>query len=189
MERGIREFLEGLGQRFPGDDLEATPERVARAWAEDLVAGYGIQPDEELSWTPTSPGGGLVLVRDVRFASICVHHLLPFWGVAHIAYLPERRLAGLSKIGRVVEAHGRRLQIQERLAADIVGTLQRILEPRGTLVLLEAEHTCMTLRGARKEGSRMITVASSGVLDTDAARRAEVVGILTARASSAGTAR
>lgn len=178
MERAIRQFLDAIGESFAGDDSERTPARVARAWAEDLVAGYGIDPEAELTWTETEPGASLVLVRDVTFASVCVHHLLPFAGVAHVAYLPDRRLAGLSKLGRVVEAHARRLQMQERLTAEILGTLTRVLEPRGAVVMLDAEHTCMTLRGARKEGSGMVTVAASGVFESDAAWRREVLGLI-----------
>ena len=130
MAEGIRAFLDGIGERFDGDDLERTPERVARAWAEDLIAGYDSAPERELTWSPAPPDTGLVLVRDVGFASVCVHHLLPFVGVANVAYLPGDRLAGLSKIGRVVEAHARRLQIQERLTSSILGTLTDVLEPR-----------------------------------------------------------
>lgn len=181
MESGIREFLEGVGQRFAGDDLEATPARVARAWEEDLLAGYRIDPDGELTWTEVPPGAGLVLVRDVSFASVCVHHLLPFMGVAQVAYLPASRLAGLSKIGRVVEVHARRLQIQERLGALILRTLVKALEPRGALVLLDAEHTCMTLRGARKESSRLTTTAASGIYETDPSARSEVLHLLQRR--------
>lgn len=178
MEGGIREFLEGVAQRFAGDDLEATPARVARAWAEDLLSGYRCDPEQELTWTGVSEGAGLVLVRDVSFASVCVHHLLPFLGAAQVAYLPGSRLAGLSKIGRVVEAHARRLQIQERLNAQILGTIVRALEPRGALVVLDAEHTCMTLRGARKESSRLTTMAASGIYETDPSARREVLQLL-----------
>ncbi|MBZ5639898.1 MAG: GTP cyclohydrolase I [Acidobacteriia bacterium] len=178
MEDGIRRFLEGVGERFPGDDLEATPERVARAWADDLLSGYGEYPERELTWTPAPAGTGLVLVRNVRFASVCVHHLLPFVGVAHVAYLPDARLAGLSKLGRVVEVHARRLQIQERLTSAILATLGRVLEPKGAMVVLDAEHTCMTLRGVKKEGSRLITLAASGIYETDASARGDLLGLL-----------
>jgi GTP cyclohydrolase I len=178
MEQGIRLFVEGIGERFPGDDLDATPERVARAWEDDLVAGYRSDPDAEMSWNPAPEGTGPVLVRDVSFHSICVHHLLPFVGRAHVAYLPDQRLAGLSKIGRVIEAHARRLQIQERLTAEILGTLERTLRPRGVLVLLEAEHTCMTLRGVRKEESRLVTLAASGSFEEDAETRREILDLL-----------
>jgi len=107
-----------------------------------------------------------------------VHHLLPFFGKAHVAYLPEERLAGLSKLGRVVDAHSRRLQTQEHLTRAIVSTFAKVLEPRGVVVVVEAEHTCMTLRGVRKEQSGMITVESAGVYRTDGAARAEVLDLL-----------
>ena len=178
MEQAIRAFLEGVGQRFEGDDQDATPARVARAWSDDLIAGYTVDPDSLLSWTPAPPAAGVVVVRDIRFSSICVHHLLPFSGTAHVAYLPAARLAGLSKIGRVVDAHARRLQIQERLTAEIVGTIQRGLEPRGVLAVLDAEHACMTLRGARKEGSRVVTVSASGIYETDDPARREALDLL-----------
>jgi len=189
METGIRTFLEGIGERFVGDDLDATPERVARAWTEDLVAGYAVDPERELTWAATPAGAGLVLVRDVSFASVCVHHLLPFAGAAHVAYLPGERLAGLSKLGRVVEAHARRLQIQERLTAEILRTLVRVLEPKGALVLLDASHTCMTLRGARKEGSRLVTVAASGIYESDAAARGQVLDLVASRTDARDLAR
>jgi GTP cyclohydrolase I len=177
MEAGIRLFLEGIGERFPGDDLERTPARVADAWAEDLVAGYGSDPQAELTYTEAPERAGLVLVRDIPFTSICVHHLLPSFGRAHVAYLPAQRLAGLSKIARLLEALARRLQIQERLTEQVLDALVRGLQPQGALVLLDAEHTCMTLRGTRKEGSRLVTVASSGVYADPAARR-EVIDLL-----------
>ena len=116
MAEGIRTFLRGLDRGFEGDDQEKTPRRVADAWVDDLVHGYTIDPSEELSWTEAPDGCGPVLVRQIEFSSVCVHHLLPFFGRAHVAYLPGERLAGPSKIGRVVDAHARRLQTQERLS-------------------------------------------------------------------------
>jgi len=184
MREGIRAFLEGLGERFAGDDLDATPDRVARAWAEDLVGGYRGDPVRELTWTPAPEGSGLVLVRDVRFASVCVHHLLPFTGTAQIAYLPGKRLAGLSKLGRVVDLYARRLQMQERLTRQVLDAIEEALEPRGALVLLEAEHTCMTLRGVRKEGARLTTLAASGALETDPWKR-DVLHLIAPRSGAA----
>ncbi len=177
MEAGIRLFLEGLGERFEGDDLAATPRRVARAWADDLASGYEVDPLGELGWTPIDRGRGPVVVRGLSVASICVHHLLPFSGVAHVAYLPDRRQAGLSKIGRIVDAHSRRLQTQERLTAAIVDTLTEGLQPVGVLVQIEAEHTCMSLRGVRKEHSTFVTVAASGIWERDPTTRAEALGL------------
>lgn len=177
MTEGMRLFLEGVGGGFDSDDRERTPERVARAWHEDLVSGYLKDPAAEMTWSPCRDDEGLVLVRQIRFASICVHHLLPFFGTADIAYLPDRRLAGLSKIGRVLDAHSRRLQTQEHLTRGIVDTLQDVLQPRGVLVLLHAEHTCMSLRGVRKEGSRMTTMRGAGVL-AEGPRREETLALL-----------
>lgn len=178
MEAAIRSFVEALGERFEGDDLERTPERVARAWSEDLLAGYAFDPVAELTGTAIDSDTGPVIVRDVRFTSICVHHLLPFFGRAHVAYLPGKTLAGLSKIGRVIDAHARRLQTQERLTARIVETLEAALAPRGVLAVLRAEHTCMTCRGVRKTESRMLTLASSGVFRDDVGARREMLLLL-----------
>lgn len=178
MEAGIRVFLEGVDERFEGDDLEKTPARVARAWVEDLVGGYAIDPQAEISWTPIEPGLGPVVVRNVRFTSVCVHHLLPFFGQAYVGYLPGERLAGLSKIGRVIDAHARRLQTQERLTASVVETLDAGLVPRGVIAVLRAEHTCMTCRGVRKEQGRMVTMGSSGIYDTEPAARREILGLI-----------
>jgi len=178
MEAGIRLFLEGLGERFAGDDLENTPGRVARAWADDLVSGYAVDPVAELTWVEAPAPGGPVLAKDIRFSSVCVHHLLPFAGFAHVAYLPAARLAGLSKLGRVVDAHARRLQIQEHLTGRIAATLEAALAPQAVLVVLDAEHTCMTLRGVRKEGSRLVTYAATGIWANDGAARREILDLL-----------
>ena len=175
MAEGIRLFLDGMGERFRGDDIERTPERVARAWIDDLVSGYAVEPAAELTWTEAPAMAAAVVVRRIHFCSVCVHHLLPFFGVAHVAYLPSERLAGLSKIGRVVDAHARRLQTQEHLTTDVVQTLDDVLRPRGVVVVLDAEHTCMTLRGVRKEQSRLQTLAAAGVYETDLAARREVL--------------
>ncbi len=145
------------------------------------MSGYDVDPLAQLTWTPVESGGGLVMVRRVRFASVCAHHLLPFFGFAHVAYAPARRLAGLSKIGRVIDAHARRLQSQERLTAAIVDTMDAVLEPRGTIALLEAEHTCMTVRGVRKDQGRMVTMSSAGLYREDPAARNEILGLLLGR--------
>jgi GTP cyclohydrolase IA len=178
MEAGIRMFLDGLGQSFPGDDLAATPARVARAWAEDLLSGYAVDPLAVLTHAPADGAQGTVVVRGIRFASMCVHHLLPFFGDAAVAYLPDRRLAGLSKLGRVVEAHARRLQTQERLTSAILGTLVCGLEPRAAIVQLAAQHTCMSIRGVRQDQGRMVTLAAAGAWDRDPQARAEILQLL-----------
>ena len=176
MEAAVRAFLDALGSQIEGgDDIARTPERVAKAWCEDLLSGYAIDPVKEMTWSPVPCGTGPVVVRRVRFTSVCVHHLLPFFGSADVAYLPGEKLAGLSKIGRVVDAHARRLQTQERLTAEVVETLDQALAPRGALAVLQAEHTCMTCRGVRKEQSRMLTMASCGVYQADPAARREIL--------------
>jgi GTP cyclohydrolase I len=187
MTESVRGFLDALDQGFPGDDQERTPERVARAWVEDLVSGYAVEPVKELTWTAAPPRVGPVIVRGVSFASVCVHHLLPFFGEAHVAYLPHERLAGLSKIGRVVDAHARRLQTQEHLASEIAGTIDEALRPRGAIVLLDALHTCMTLRGVRKERSRMVTSVATGIYADDPAARAELIGLMTGPGRAEGS--
>ena len=178
LEQGVRIFLEGLGLDCEREDLARTPERVARAWSDEIVSGYSVDPDAVLTYSPIEPGSGPVLVRGISLASVCLHHLLPFFGVAHIAYLPHRRLAGLSKIGRVIDAHARRLQTQEELTRSVVSTIERTLEPVGAIALLEAEHTCMTLRGVRKETSRMLTIAATGIYDSDPGERAQILQLL-----------
>jgi GTP cyclohydrolase I len=187
MAESVRAFLDALDHGFAGDDQDRTPDRVARAWVEDLVSGYAVEPEKELTWTECPPRVGPVIVRGVSFASVCVHHLLPFFGEAHVAYLPHERLAGLSKIGRVVDAHARRLQTQEHLASEIAGSIEGALRPRGVIVLLEALHTCMTLRGVRKERSRMVTSVATGLYEDDPAARAELIGLMTGPGRAAGS--
>jgi len=187
MAESVRAFLDALGQGFAGDDQDRTPERVARAWVEELVSGYAVEPEEELTWTEAPPRVGPVIVRGVSFASVCAHHLLPFFGDAHVAYLPHERLAGLSKIGRVVDAHARRLQTQEHLTSEIAGSIETALRPRGVIVLLEALHTCMTLRGVRKERSRMVTSVATGLYEDDPAARAELIGLMSGAGRAAGS--
>ena len=180
MARAMRAFLAAIDQRFPGDDLERTPVRVADAWVDDLIAGYDVDPAAEMTWTPAPPGCGPVLVRRISFSSVCVHHLLPFFGRIGVAYLPAERMAGLSKIGRVADALARRMQTQEKLTGEIADTLADTLAPRGVLVLVDAQHTCMTLRGVRKERGRMTTLATRGLYEEDRASRAEILSLLTA---------
>lgn len=181
MEAAVKQFLDAMGSggvAFPGADVERTPARVAQAWCEDLVSGYALDADAQMSWQPVVNDRGIVIVRNITFASVCVHHLLPFAGRAHVAYLPAERQAGLSKVGRVVDAHARRLQTQEHLTASIAETMERTLEPRGVLVLLSAEHSCMTLRGVRKEQAQMVTVEARGCYSEDAVERASLINLL-----------
>jgi GTP cyclohydrolase IA len=178
--RGVREVLLGIGEDPDRDGLVDTPMRVARAYGE-LVAGRRETASEHLArvFAHQSGGDDLVLLRGIDFVSLCEHHLLPFTGVAHIAYLPTGgRVTGLSKLARTVDVFARRLQMQERLTTDIADALVEHLGPRGVAVVVEAEHSCLRLRGARKEDARMLTSAYRGAIEHDRALRSEVLGLM-----------
>ncbi len=169
----VRALLVALGQDVTSEALAATPRRVAAAYAELL------EPREfDLTTFPNEEGyDELVVASDIGFSSLCEHHLLPFFGVAHVAYLPGDRILGLSKLARVVELFAHRLQVQERLTTQVARWLQDALAPRGVGVVLEAEHTCMTIRGVRARGSRTVTSALYGGLRTDPRTRAEFLAL------------
>jgi GTP cyclohydrolase IA len=173
-ERAARQLLRALGADVDEEALAETPRRVADAYAELLTP----QPFR----TTTFPNEGydeLIVALAIPFHSLCMHHLLPFHGVAHVAYLPGERLVGLSKLGRVVEMFARDLQIQERLTTQIAGWLDRELEPKGVGVVLEAEHLCMSLRGVQKQGAKTITSALHGLVRDDARTRHEFLALTT----------
>jgi GTP cyclohydrolase IA len=180
IERGVREILAGLGEDPDREGLTETPSRVARAYAE-LLAGRGSDASEHLARTfvQEQAGDDVVMLRGIRFVSMCEHHLLPFTGVAHVAYLPSGgRVAGLSKLARTVDVFARRLQMQERLTSQVADALVEHLEARGVAVVVESEHSCLRLRGARKEDAMMVTTAFRGALEHDRALRAEVLGMM-----------
>ena len=171
LQRAARDLLRAIGA-----DVEAmreTPRRVADAYAELLTP----QPFRATTFPNEDGYDQLIVARAIPFHSLCMHHLLPFHGVAHIGYLPGERIIGLSKLGRVVELFARDLQIQERLTTQIAGWLQRELEPRGVGVLLEAEHLCMSLRGVQKLGAKTVTLASHGLVRDDARTRQELLAL------------
>src|SRR5262249_22728267 len=143
-------------------DVARTPERVAEAWANELLSGYAQEPAGLVTWEPVEGEQGLVVVQDIDFQSVCVHHLLPFTGKASIAYLPAARQAGLSKLARLVDCLSRRLQLQERLTAQILDAVVRTLAPRGAACLIQAEHQCMSCRGVRRPNARVVTVLAHG---------------------------
>jgi GTP cyclohydrolase I len=178
----VRQFLAATGERDLRRDMRRTPERVAAAWATEILAGYAADPARILTTGFATRDRGMVVVRDIPFVSVCVHHLLPFYGVAHVAYLPGRRIVGLSKIARVVEALSRRLQIQERLTRQIGETLMTALAPAGTACRMEAEHLCMTIRGARARGTRVVTTAWGGAFAGRPTLRAEFLRLTSAAA-------
>ncbi len=160
--RGARLFLAGIGESDLRRDMARTPARVADAWSSEILSGYRADAARILATSFGSRETGMVVVRDIPFVSICVHHLLPFHGTAQVAYLPRGRLVGLSKIARAVDALSRRLQLQERLGRQIVEALERALRPAGVACRMEAEHLCMTIRGARKRGARVVTSTYGG---------------------------
>jgi GTP cyclohydrolase I len=173
-ERAARDLLVALGADLADEGLEDTPRRMSAALAELLT------PEAFTATTFPNDGGydELVVVRDVPFHSLCMHHLLPFQGVAHVAYLPGDRIVGLSKLARVVEHFARDLQVQERMTKQIADWIDDTLQPRGVGVVLEAEHTCMTLRGIRKPGSRTVTSALHGTVREDARTRQEFLDLV-----------
>ncbi|WP_456246166.1 GTP cyclohydrolase I FolE [Longispora urticae] len=175
----VREILIAIGEDPDRDGLRKTPSRVAHAYAE-MFAGLRVDPAQTLSTAFDADHDEMVLVRDIEVASMCEHHLLPFHGVAHVGYIPgtHGRITGLSKLARLVEAYARRPQVQERLTAQIADTLERQLEPRGVIVVVECEHLCMAMRGIRKPGSRTVTSAVRGRFKTDARSRSEAMSLL-----------
>jgi GTP cyclohydrolase I len=175
----VREILIGIGEDPDRDGLRDTPERVARAYAE-MFSGMRQDPESVLATVFDVGHDELVLVKDIEVWSCCEHHLVPFTGVAHIGYIPSRdgRITGLSKLARLVDLYAKRPQVQERLTTQIADAINRFLEPRGVIVVIECEHLCMTMRGVRKPGSKTITSAVRGQL-RDAATRAEAMGLIT----------
>lgn len=177
--RAVKELLAALGEEPGRPGLLDTPRRVAAMYAE-LLAGMAAPADGELDVTFSSDHDEMVMVREIPFASLCEHHLIPFIGFAHVAYIPNEdgRITGLSKLARLVDAHSRRLQLQERLTTEIADSIERILVPRGALVVIEAEHLCMTIRGVKKPGAKTITSAVRGLFRTDVATRAEAMAFV-----------
>jgi len=176
-QAAIEELLRALGEDVSREGLMGTPERVARMYAE-LLSGHDEDPGALLAVGYEETHGELVVVRDICFHSLCEHHLLPFFGTAHLAYLPAGRVAGASKLLRVVEAMSRRLQLQERLTNDIAEALEQGLRPRGVAVVVQAEHLCMSMRGVRKPGAQMRTYATRGLFQNDPLERANVLQVL-----------
>ena len=180
-EAAIRELLIAVGEDPDREGLQDTPKRVANAYGE-LLAGLDQDPDDVLTAVFEVGHDELVLVKDIELWSMCEHHLVPFFGMAHVGYIPTEggRVTGLSKLARLVDVFARRPQVQERLTTQIADALVTHLQPRGVIVVLEAEHLCMAMRGVRKGGAKTITSAVRGQL-RDPATRAEAMGLITAR--------
>lgn len=175
---GVRLMLEGMGEDPDRDGLKMTPERVADFYAE-LTEGMWQDPKIHIVALPGDSHDEMVIVKDISIASVCEHHLAPFVGKCHIAYIPKGgRIVGLSKLARIAEIFSRRLQVQERLTQQIANTLYDNLNPLGVMVVIEAEHTCMTLRGVKKPGSKTITSAVLGGFRRDPRTRAEAMSLI-----------
>jgi len=177
IERAVREILLAIGEDPNRESLCETPARVARMYAE-LFGGLHSDPGRHLKKVFTEQYDEMVLVRDISFNSMCEHHLLPFMGKAHVGYLPRGKVTGLSKLARVVEEISRRPQVQERMTHQIADLINADLEPKGVIVILEAEHTCMTIRGVRKPGSLTVTSAVRGLFKSNPASRAEAMALI-----------
>jgi GTP cyclohydrolase IA len=177
IERAVREILEAIGEDPQREGLRDTPSRVARAYAE-LFEGLRIDPKATLRIGFEVGHDEMVILKDIPFYSICEHHLMPFHGVAAVGYIPDGRVVGLSKLARLVEAYARRPQIQEQLTGQIADTLMEVLEPDGVAVVIEAEHLCMTQRGIKKPGSRMVTSATRGTFRKNEVTRAEFLSLV-----------
>ena len=168
IEQAVRLMLEGIGEDTEREGLKDTPARIARM-CEELCAGSEDDAKTHLSRTFTVDSSEMVIEKDITFYSMCEHHILPFYGKAHIAYIPDGKVVGLSKLARTVEVFARRLQLQEQLTAQIADTLMEYMQPKGAMVMLEAEHMCMTMRGVKKPGSQTVTLAKRGIFETDPA--------------------
>ncbi len=178
IEKGVTLFLEGIGEKIDRVDLRQTPSRVAEM-CEEIFSGIKEMPQDVLEVTLEHKHDEIVLVKDIPLYSVCEHHLLPFMGKAHIAYIPKSdRITGLSKLVRVVDILSRRLQVQERLTTQIADILMQRLKPLGVMVIIEAEHLCMSMRGVKKPGTLTITSAVRGVFKSNAKTRTETLALI-----------
>ena len=182
IEKAVRELLEAIGEDPDRVGLQGTPERVAEMYAE-IFAGLHEDPARVLDVVFDAGHDEMILERDIPFHGMCEHHLVPFVGKAHVAYIPsvDGRITGLSKLARLVELYARRPQLQERLTAQVADTLERALRPRGVLVVVQAEHLCMSMRGVRKPGAVTVTSAVRGLFRDDARTRAEAMAFIRGR--------
>lgn len=161
IQEGVRLILEGIGEDSTREGLVETPKRIARMY-EEIYGGIGADAKEPLSKTFQAKDSEMVVEKDIVFYSTCEHHLLPFYGKAHVAYIPDGKVVGLSKLARTVEIYAKRPQIQEQLTAQIADALMEYLQPKGAMVMIEAEHMCMTMRGIKKPGSKTVTYVTRG---------------------------
>jgi GTP cyclohydrolase I len=182
IEAAVLEILSALGEDPDRDGLLMTPGRVARMY-EELFAGFGENPADHLEVTFAADHDEMVMVRDIPFASLCEHHMVPFVGRAHVAYIPgsDGRITGLSKLARLVDGFAKRLQVQERMTTQIADAIENALDPKGVLVVVEAEHLCMSMRGVKKSGTSTITSAVRGLFRSDTSTRFEAMQFVRGR--------
>lgn len=167
VKAAVQLLLEGIGEDINREGLKDTPDRIARMYTE-ICGGMDEDPKEHLSRVFTSEHDGMVVEKDIVFYSMCEHHMMPFYGKAHVAYIPKGKVVGLSKLARTVDVFAKRLQIQEQMTAQIADAVMEHLAPEGVMVMLEAEHMCMTMRGVKKPGSKTVSVATRGVFENNA---------------------
>lgn len=178
IEKAVREILKAVGENPSRKDLRDTPERVAKMY-EEILGGMNKDPEKELEVFLEQNHDEIVLVKDIPLYSLCEHHLLPFIGKAHVAYIPQgNRVTGLSKLARVVDILSRRLQVQERLTTQIADVIMKKLKPQGCMVVIEAEHLCMSMRGVKKSGTKTITSAVRGVFKKNQKTRMEALDLI-----------
>jgi len=177
IQDAVREIIDAIGENPEREGLRETPRRIADMY-EEIFAGLRMDPYKFLEVTFDEAYSEMVVLKDIPFYSMCEHHFAPFHGVAHVAYIPHGRVVGLSKLARVVEAFARRPQVQERLTAQIVETITEGLQPKGAAVVIQAEHLCLTMRGIKKPGAKMVTSAVRGIFKDNAPTRAEFQSIL-----------
>lgn len=178
IERAIKEILLAIGEDPTREGLTETPRRIAQAY-EFLFSGLSRDPAAAIDASFHEDYAGMVVLKDIQFFSMCEHHLLPFWGMAHVGYIPSGEIVGASKLARVIETLAKRPQLQERLTDDAAATIAKVIKPQGVAVVVEAEHMCIAMRGIQKPGSRMITSAMRGLFLSDPRTRNEFMAIAT----------
>jgi len=177
IEKAVKMILEAVGVDCETCDMKSTPKRVA-AMYEEILRGHAIDPAGQLDVVLEQKHDEIILLRDVPLYSLCEHHLLPFIGRAHVAYIPDKRITGLSKLARVVDTFSRRLQVQERLSTQIADLIMKKLKPKGVMVIVEAEHLCMTMRGVQKPGTVTVTSVVRGIFRSDERTRQEALSLI-----------
>ncbi|GAA0070588.1 GTP cyclohydrolase I FolE [Clostridium sardiniense] len=174
---GVKLIIEGIGENPNREGLIETPDRIARMY-EEIFSGLNKDAEEYLSKAFTVSRDDLVIEKDIVFYSMCEHHFVPFFGKAHIAYIPNGKVAGLSKLARTVDIHSRKPQLQEQLTSDIADDIMKYLDAKGVVVMIEGEHTCMTMRGVKKPGTKTITTTYRGICEEDRGLRSEILSLM-----------